>query len=196
MREVGIEKVLYYRTKEFDSYCKGYPQTSETSLVDTIKKWEAQYRPHIEQLETRLLRLGKGDLARVLMFTHNSCFPGTSHGSTLRSSHLERTVYCVIIDEQCVNSIISIALEAVHQGVTKRDHNRLAESKNNAIEVSMMWVHGKPRCLHETLTTPPTAADSEAGAKIPDPIISLTAMGSAWVDRCAHHQPDLRMLYQ
>ncbi len=24
MREVGIEKVLYYRTKEFDSYCRGY----------------------------------------------------------------------------------------------------------------------------------------------------------------------------
>ncbi|KAL7649125.1 hypothetical protein ACMYSQ_012470 [Aspergillus niger] len=65
MREAGIEKALYYRTKEFDSYCKGYPKTSETSLVDTIKKWEAQYGPHIEQLETRLLRLGKGDWARV-----------------------------------------------------------------------------------------------------------------------------------
>ncbi|OQD72505.1 hypothetical protein PENDEC_c021G04478 [Penicillium decumbens] len=65
MREVGIEKVLYYRTKEFDSYCKGYPKTSKVSLVDTIKKWEAQYRPYIEQLETRILRLGKGDLARV-----------------------------------------------------------------------------------------------------------------------------------
>ncbi|KAJ6001216.1 hypothetical protein N7481_001625 [Penicillium waksmanii] len=59
MRDVGIEKVLYYRTKEFGSYCKGNPKTSETSRVDTIKKWEARYRPHIEQLETRLLRLGK-----------------------------------------------------------------------------------------------------------------------------------------
>jgi hypothetical protein len=28
-----------------------------------------------------------------------------------------------------------------------------------------------------------TAADSEAGAKIPDPIISLTEMSSAWIDR-------------
>ncbi|KAJ5754200.1 hypothetical protein N7533_003743 [Penicillium manginii] len=65
MREAGIEKALYYRTKEFDSYCKGYPKTSETSLVDTIKKWEVQYRPHIEQLETRILRLGKDDLMRV-----------------------------------------------------------------------------------------------------------------------------------
>jgi hypothetical protein len=26
MREVGIDKVLFYRTKEFDSYCKGCPK--------------------------------------------------------------------------------------------------------------------------------------------------------------------------
>lgn len=58
MREAGIDKVLYYRTKAFDSYCKAYPKTSEISLVDAIKKWETQYRPHIEQLETRVLRLG------------------------------------------------------------------------------------------------------------------------------------------
>ncbi|KAJ5288250.1 hypothetical protein N7478_003936, partial [Penicillium angulare] len=38
---------------------------SVLELVDTIEKWEARYRPHIEQLETRILRLGKGDLARV-----------------------------------------------------------------------------------------------------------------------------------
>ena len=44
MREAGIDKVLYYRTKEFDSYCKGYPKTSVISLVDAIKKWETQYR--------------------------------------------------------------------------------------------------------------------------------------------------------
>ncbi|KAJ6105284.1 hypothetical protein N7523_010094 [Penicillium sp. IBT 18751x] len=65
MREVGIEKSLYYRTKEFDSYCKGYPKTSEICLVDAILKWETKYRPLIEQLETRALRLGKGDYARL-----------------------------------------------------------------------------------------------------------------------------------
>ncbi|KAJ5460929.1 uncharacterized protein N7458_002481 [Penicillium daleae] len=65
MREVRIEKSLYYRTKEFDSYCKGYPKTSEISLVDAILKWQTEYRPHIEQLETRALRLGKGDYARL-----------------------------------------------------------------------------------------------------------------------------------
>ncbi|CEJ62619.1 hypothetical protein PMG11_11116 [Penicillium brasilianum] len=65
MREVGIEKALYYRTKEFDSYCKGYPKTSEISLVDAILRWETKYRPHIEQLETRALRIGKGDYARL-----------------------------------------------------------------------------------------------------------------------------------
>ncbi|KAJ5117563.1 hypothetical protein N7448_011195 [Penicillium atrosanguineum] len=70
-REAGIEKVLYYRTKEFDSYCKGYPKTSVISLVDAIKNWETQYRPHIEQLEIRALRLGKGDLVRLSDLDNN-----------------------------------------------------------------------------------------------------------------------------
>lgn len=65
MREAGIDKVLYYRAKEFDSYCKGYPKTSEISLVDAMMKWETQYRPHIEQLETRALELAKGDFMRL-----------------------------------------------------------------------------------------------------------------------------------
>ncbi|KAJ5654958.1 hypothetical protein N7490_001961 [Penicillium lividum] len=65
MREAGIDKALYYRTKEFDSYCKGYPKTAEISLVDTIMSWETQYRPYIEQLETRVFRLEQGDLARL-----------------------------------------------------------------------------------------------------------------------------------
>lgn len=41
MREVGIDKVLHYRTKQFDSYCKGYLKTSEISLVDVVMKWWA-----------------------------------------------------------------------------------------------------------------------------------------------------------
>ncbi|OKP13738.1 hypothetical protein PENSUB_581 [Penicillium subrubescens] len=65
MREAGIDKVLYYRTKEFDSYCKGYPKTSRIPLVDVVMKWETQHRPHIEQLETRALRLAKGDPMRL-----------------------------------------------------------------------------------------------------------------------------------
>lgn len=40
MREAGINKVLYYRTKEFGSYYKGYPKASEISLVDAVKNWE------------------------------------------------------------------------------------------------------------------------------------------------------------
>ena len=65
MREAGIDKALYYRTREFDSYCKGYPKSAEISLVEAIMKWETQHRPHIEQLETRALRLAKGDLMRL-----------------------------------------------------------------------------------------------------------------------------------
>lgn len=65
MREAGIDKVLYYRTKEFDSYCKGYPRTSAISLVDTIMNWETHHRSYIEQLETRAFRAAEGDLRRL-----------------------------------------------------------------------------------------------------------------------------------
>ena len=65
MREVGIDKVLYYRTKEFDNYCRGYPGTSAIPLVDTIMNWETHHRSYIEQLETRAFRLAKGDLRRL-----------------------------------------------------------------------------------------------------------------------------------
>ncbi|KAJ5989701.1 hypothetical protein N7481_004911 [Penicillium waksmanii] len=33
MREAGIHKVLLYRSKEFDSFCRGYSRTAEISLV-------------------------------------------------------------------------------------------------------------------------------------------------------------------
>lgn len=40
MREAGVDKILLYRTKEFDSFCRGYSKTSETPLVDKVLRWE------------------------------------------------------------------------------------------------------------------------------------------------------------
>ncbi|KAJ5111855.1 hypothetical protein NUU61_001485 [Penicillium alfredii] len=65
MREAGIHKVLLYRSKEFDSFCRSYSRTAEISLVNKIFKWEKKYLPHIEQLETRILSLSGGDLKRL-----------------------------------------------------------------------------------------------------------------------------------
>jgi hypothetical protein len=65
MREAGVDKILFYRTKEFDSFCKGYSKASETPLVDKVLRWENEYRSHIEQLEMRMTQLKTGDLKRL-----------------------------------------------------------------------------------------------------------------------------------
>lgn len=65
MREAGVDKILFYRTKEFDSFCRGYSKTSETPLVDKVLRWENEYRSHIEQLETRITKLKTGDSKRL-----------------------------------------------------------------------------------------------------------------------------------
>ncbi|KAI2671308.1 hypothetical protein LCP963914a_9669 [Penicillium roqueforti] len=65
MREAGVDKILLYRTKEFDSFCRGYSKTSETLLVDKVLRWENEYRSHIEQLEMRITKLKTGDSKRL-----------------------------------------------------------------------------------------------------------------------------------
>jgi hypothetical protein len=64
MRRAGISKFLFYRTQEFDSYCKTYPQRAVTSLIDTVTEWERIYKPHFEQLEYLVTHFMKGDIAR------------------------------------------------------------------------------------------------------------------------------------
>lgn len=70
MRKAGVDKILFYRTKEFDSYCKGYPKNSEASLVDTVAKWEMVYGQQIEQLENRVFNLAEGDTRRRSYLNH------------------------------------------------------------------------------------------------------------------------------
>ncbi|OQE13978.1 hypothetical protein PENSTE_c040G06747 [Penicillium steckii] len=66
MREAGVYKILLYRSKEFDSFCRSYSRTAEISLVNKILMWEEKYHlPHIEQLEMRILSLIAGDLKRL-----------------------------------------------------------------------------------------------------------------------------------
>ncbi|KAJ6069133.1 hypothetical protein N7499_011020 [Penicillium canescens] len=44
IREAGVNKILLYRIKEFDSFCRGYSKTSETLLVD---KWAVNPKEEI-----------------------------------------------------------------------------------------------------------------------------------------------------
>ena len=68
--KAGIENILFYQTKEFDSYCKGYPKNLETSLVDMVVKWEKVYAAQIEQLENQVLKLKEGDFMQRSYLSH------------------------------------------------------------------------------------------------------------------------------
>lgn len=59
IREAGAERILFYRTKEFDTYCLLYPEESEVPLVQRVLGWEHAYGPYIAQLESRVRYTGQ-----------------------------------------------------------------------------------------------------------------------------------------
>uniref|UniRef100_A0A093UXY3 Uncharacterized protein n=1 Tax=Talaromyces marneffei PM1 TaxID=1077442 RepID=A0A093UXY3_TALMA len=63
MRQAGIGKILLYRTKEFDAYCKSY--TTASSLTDVVMSWEKVFGPLLEQLENRMMARSAGDFTGV-----------------------------------------------------------------------------------------------------------------------------------
>ncbi|KAJ6003885.1 hypothetical protein N7540_013167 [Penicillium herquei] len=62
MRNAGVDKILLYRTKEFDRFCKSYSSEAETSLIEIVQLWEEKYGFYIKQLEERVAEESKGDL--------------------------------------------------------------------------------------------------------------------------------------
>jgi hypothetical protein len=63
MRNAGVDRILLYRTKEFDNFCHEYPKDTEPSLLETIQRWDEIYGPHIKQLESRVTKENEGDYA-------------------------------------------------------------------------------------------------------------------------------------
>ncbi|KAJ5882748.1 uncharacterized protein N7473_011182 [Penicillium subrubescens] len=61
MRQAGVDKILLYRTKEFDRFCKSYPSDAGASLVELVRLWENTYGLQIKQLENRVTRESMGD---------------------------------------------------------------------------------------------------------------------------------------
>ncbi|KAH8431674.1 uncharacterized protein LDX57_009329 [Aspergillus melleus] len=61
MRKVGVDRLLLYRTKEFDDFCRNYKPECEVSLEETVRSWEEKYGLHFEQLEDRITRESQGD---------------------------------------------------------------------------------------------------------------------------------------
>ncbi|KAJ6436687.1 carbonic anhydrase [Purpureocillium lavendulum] len=58
MRQAGVDRILFYRTKEFNAFCIKNFENEQVSLVEEVLSWERLYGPHIEQLEVRARRLG------------------------------------------------------------------------------------------------------------------------------------------
>jgi hypothetical protein len=65
MRQAGISKILLYRTKEFDTYCKSYPRDTASSLTDVVLSWEKNFGPLLEQLGNRMMARSAGDFSGV-----------------------------------------------------------------------------------------------------------------------------------
>uniref|UniRef100_A0A1Y1LNA0 Uncharacterized protein n=3 Tax=Photinus pyralis TaxID=7054 RepID=A0A1Y1LNA0_PHOPY len=61
MREAGIDRILLYRTPEFNSFCEKFPSDAESTLVDTVMSWEKEYGPQIGRLEDRIKEASRGD---------------------------------------------------------------------------------------------------------------------------------------
>ncbi|OAA33903.1 hypothetical protein BBO_09418 [Beauveria brongniartii RCEF 3172] len=54
LRQGGVEKILLYRTKEFDSFCESFSSNTSPALLDTVIWWEEKYGPQISLLERRI----------------------------------------------------------------------------------------------------------------------------------------------
>ncbi|KAI9035011.1 uncharacterized protein KD926_004825 [Aspergillus affinis] len=52
VRKAGVDRLLLYRTKEFDDFCRGYKSECGNSLVKNAQFWE-KYSLHFERLENR-----------------------------------------------------------------------------------------------------------------------------------------------
>ncbi|KAJ5808871.1 hypothetical protein N7474_010140 [Penicillium riverlandense] len=61
IRKAGVDKILLYRTKEFDRFCKGYTPEAGLSLVEMVRLWEEKYGLHIKQIESRVAQESQGD---------------------------------------------------------------------------------------------------------------------------------------
>jgi hypothetical protein len=62
MRKMGVDKILLYRTKEFDRFCKSCSADDATSLVQMVRNWENIYGLQMGQLESRVTQESMGDL--------------------------------------------------------------------------------------------------------------------------------------
>lgn len=69
-RKSGVDMILFYRTKQFDSFCLGYPKTAKTPLDAKIRALEERYGDQIKQLEDRVMRATGDDAIGRIWLQH------------------------------------------------------------------------------------------------------------------------------
>lgn len=100
MRNAGVDKILLYRTKEFDRFCKSYSSEAGASLIEIVRLWEERYGFYIKQLEERVVAESKGDLTGRLWLSQpllmdRVSVPGLAWNCALNPwfSSVEETVF-------------------------------------------------------------------------------------------------------
>ncbi|KAL2695917.1 hypothetical protein AAEP93_003217 [Penicillium crustosum] len=100
MRNAGVDKILLYRTKEFDRFCKSYSSEAGASLVKMVRNWEKRYAFHIKQLEERVAEESKGGFTGRLWLSQplvadRLSVPENAWNSAINpwSSSVEETVF-------------------------------------------------------------------------------------------------------
>ncbi|KAJ5211412.1 hypothetical protein N7491_011230 [Penicillium cf. griseofulvum] len=90
MRNAGVDKVLLYRPKKFDLFCKSFSSEHGTDLVEI----EEKYGCHIKQLEERVVEESKGDLTRGVKYIGIAIWGERGQitmKNTIRHKNIERT---------------------------------------------------------------------------------------------------------
>ncbi|EJP63495.1 uncharacterized protein BBA_07671 [Beauveria bassiana ARSEF 2860] len=62
MRRAGADKILLYRTREFDKICEQNPKHDAIPLVERVLSWERVYAEHITDLAARAMEEARGSL--------------------------------------------------------------------------------------------------------------------------------------
>lgn len=55
MRKTGVDKILLYRTKDFDYFCKSYSSKDGEYLIQMVRLWEDLYGLQIKKRESRVI---------------------------------------------------------------------------------------------------------------------------------------------
>lgn len=61
-RKSGVDMILFYRTTQFNNFCRDYPAEAKIPLDEMVLSLEKKYGRHIKHLEDRVMKVAQGDM--------------------------------------------------------------------------------------------------------------------------------------